>query len=471
MARGEKGTKDATGTSDAFDVRGRRIHFMGVAGSGVSAIARIALERGAAVSGCDLRANAASEGLVAKGAVCYLGHSPRHLDEVDLLVHSSAVPPDNPELAAAHEAGIEVLSRTRMLARLMEDHSCIAVAGSHGKTTTTCLVAHMLIAVGMDPTVMVGGMVPTLAGNFREGESEWFVTEVDESDALLLEIRPRYSIVTNIDREHLDCYPDLDAIVKTFGEYLARTRPDGVIIACADDERLRALLAGAAVPVLTYGFSPAADVRGTNLVLGDTESRFDVVGPSLELPGVTLRLPGEHNVQNSLAVVALGFALGVPEADMRDSLLSSPRVERRLEAKWNSGGIRMLDDYAHHPTEVVVTLKAARGMTKGRLIAVFQPHRYSRTVALLDDFARAFDGADQLVVTATSAANEPPRAGVTGSTLAEAVRRQGAVPVEYIPRRENIIEYLMAATREGDTILSLGAGDIGALGDELRGRF
>ncbi len=455
-----------------MDVEGRRLHFMGIAGIGMSAIAQIAYERGALVSGCDLRGNRQSESLVAKGVVCHLGHSASHLDEApDTVVYSSAVPHENAELVAARDAGIEVISRSNMLARLMGDRRSISIAGAHGKTTTTWLIANMLINAGMDPTVMVGGQVPTLNGNFRQGSSEWFVTEVDESDGMLLEIEPEFSVITNIDAEHLDHYSGIDEIVDTMRRYLQQTRPGGTVIGCCDDERVAGIVGQSGVEVVTYGFGEGADLRADLHELTNCHATFDTEGMGDSLSDVILDMPGEHNVKNALAAIAVARRLGIGDEVIRDSLKTCPRVGRRFEIKSRHKGIRIVDDYAHHPTEIAATLKAARPSTERHLVAVFQPHRYSRTGALVDEFGPAFVAADHLVVTAIYSANEPPVAGMTGAVVAESARKAGCKVVEYIPNRESILEHLTSILKPGDTVLTMGAGDIGTLGDELAERL
>jgi len=454
-------------------VSGTHVHFMGIAGIGMSAIARIALERGAVVSGCDLKANRSSQGLVERGAVCLLGHSAQHLNGggVDLVVYSSAIPQDNAELDAARARGVEVISRSNMLSRLMADRTGIAVTGAHGKTTTTWLIANILINAGLDPTVMVGGVVESLAGNFRQGDSEWFVTEVDESDGMLLEVEPTVSVITNIDREHLDHYSGIDEIVATFEKYLSQTRPGGKIVGCVDDERVAALLADCGVETVGYGMGEAAQYRARTHELTNCHAVFDVECPGGALENVTLAMPGEHNVMNALAAIVVARHVGVEDEIIRESLMTCPRVGRRFEIKSREGGVRIVDDYAHHPTEVAATIKAARPSTEGRLVVVFQPHRYSRTKALAEEFGPAFAETDHLVVTAIYSANEPPVAGLTGAVVADAARASGCGSVEYIPNRESIIEHLASYLEPGDTVMTMGAGDIGTISDELSERI
>lgn len=456
-------------------VEGRRIHFMGIAGIGMSAIAEIAARRGALVSGCDLAANENSERLAAAGMLCLLGHSAAHLREKpDLLVYSSAVPPDNPELAAARAGGVEVISRSNMLARLMADRRGIGISGTHGKTTTTWLAAKLLLEAGLDPTVMVGGVVPALGSNFRAGGGEWFVTEVDESDGLLLEIRPVYSIITNIDNDHLDHYTGgIEEIEATFARYAANTRPGGCVIACAEDERVMRAAGASGREVLSYGLCGKAGVRGEKLRLNGTGSYFDAVCDGRRIADLRVTLLGRHNVLNALAVVALAQKLGLRDEVLRGALGEARAVKRRLEKLGESGGIAVYDDYGHHPTEIAATLAAAKLMLagRGRLLVVFQPHRYTRTMHLMKDFGRCFGDADHLVVTSIYSANEPPVAGVSAAQVVEEVAAAGHPSVQYVPAWSSIVPHVVSVARAGDLVVLLGAGDVWKLGHELLRRF
>jgi UDP-N-acetylmuramate--alanine ligase len=453
---------------------GLKVHFMGAAGIGMSAIAELAARRGACVSGCDLAANENSERLVAGGATFFLGHSPGHLsDRPDVLVYSSAVPQDNAELLAARRLGVEVVSRSTMLARLMQDRRSVGVAGTHGKTTTTWLCAKLLIEAGLDPAVMVGGVVPELGSNYRAGGGAWFVTEVDESDGLLLEIRPEISVLLNIDRDHLDHYGSIEAIEATFAMYAANTRADGCIVGCGDDPRVRAVAGSSGRLFVSYGLTDNVEVRGHNLRLTGRGSTFDACTGGGIVRDLEVTLVGEHNVLNALAVVALAGRLDVGEAVLRRALMAAGSVRRRLEFMGERRGVRIYNDYGHHPTEIAATLKAA-GLMKdggGRLAVVFQPHRYSRTRHLFEDFVRCFGGADHLVVASIYSANETPTEGVGAADLVERISRDGHPSVQYIPGRENVVGHLASFVRGGDLVLFLGAGDIWKLGSELLARL
>lgn len=453
---------------------GLRVHFMGVAGIGMSAIAELAASRGAIVSGCDLAANENSERLIAAGIPFLLGHSRSHLEGVpELLVYSSAVPADNPELAAARRAGIPTISRSTMLARLMEERRSIGVAGTHGKTTTSWLAAKLLLEAGLDPAVMVGGVVPELGSNYHAGDGEWFVTEVDESDGLLLEIRPEISLLLNVDRDHMEHYGSLEEIEKTFVQYVMNTRPKGCVIGCGDDERARRVLEAAGSRFVTYGLGAGVAVRGFNVRLNAIGSTFDVFVGDREYRDLRVTLLGEHNVQNALAVVALAKELGISEDVLRRALEAAGGVRRRMQKRGEAGGVVVYDDYGHHPTELETTLRAAKLLVegRGRLVAVFQPHRYSRTMHLLEEFGKCFAAADHVVVTSIYSANEAPIEGVSSARIVELVSDSGHPSVQYVPSRKNIVPHLTSFLTPGDLVLLLGAGDVWELHDELLGRL
>ena len=457
-------------------LKGSHVHVMGAGGIGMSAIAQLALAQGATVSGCDLRANAQTERLQRLGAAIHLGHDPDHITpETDLVVFSSAIRADNPELLHCRNTGVTALSRLDFLAQLMDGHEVIGVTGTHGKTTTTWLAAHLLITAGLDPTAMIGGVVasPILAGNVRLGSGPHFVAEIDESDGRMTAIHPHFSILLNIEREHLDHYGSLKKIRDTFAAYAAGTHPEGLLIACADDPHVMNVVTAAARRHVTFGFGPRAHVRASDVVPGPCRMSFTARGPDFVYENLQLEMPGRHNVLNALAVVVLSRALKLPEQVLRQSLASCPRVGRRFEIKWELGDIQCVDDYAHHPSEVRATLEAARAQpdASGRIVAVFQPHRYSRTARLMPEFATAFDAADQLIITPIYAADEAPIAGVSGKSLAAAIAKRGSVDVTYIRGRESIIRHLAAELQPGDVVITMGAGDIGSLGDALHERL
>ena len=448
-------------------LQGRHIHFMGVGGIGMSALAYLALDRGARVSGCDVHESAATRALARRGGLISIGHDPAHLAGVELLVRSSAIPDACPEIQEARRRGIPVIRRARLLARLASGCDLIGVAGAHGKTTTTWIAAKLLLEAHHDPSVVIGGVVKELGGNYRLGSGHFFVTEVDESDGSLLEFSPRYSIITNLDLEHLDHYPDLDAIKATFRRYLGRTRPGGCVILCADCQAALDTLDAWRGTCLTYGIAENATFRAEHIRLNGKSATFDVRRPADTLRDLVVSLPGHHNVENALAGVALASALGISDEVLRAALGHIESVGRRLEFKGAAAGIRVLDDYGHHPTEIRATLAAARGLADGRLLAVFQPHRYTRTQLLGDQFADCFDGLEQLVILPIYGAGESPIEGVTAERVARAVRDHGRVPCACFDDWDAARRHLLSALRPGDTLLTIGAGNVYQLGEQL----
>ena len=447
---------------------GKHVHFVGIGGIGMSSIAHIAAMRGAVVSGCDRHEGHILDGLRSKGITVSIGHTPAHLDGIDVLVTSSAVAKDEPEVLRAAGECIPVLTRARMLAVLMEGHRGIGIAGAHGKTTTTWLTSNIFIRAGLDPTIMLGGVVADLGGNWRVGRSEFFITEVDESDRSLLELSPTYVILTNLDREHLDQYRDIDDIKDTFRTFLRRMPRDGVLVGCIDNPNVADVLEACPAKVVTYGIEKTADayVRSQRFVPGGSE--FEIIWHNQPLAGFKLSLPGEHNVQNALAAATLALEMGVPLPAIRTALANTVGVHRRLENKGSANSITVIDDYGHHPTEIKATLKTARAMAAGRLIGVFQPHRYSRTRALCNEFADAFDDLDLLVVTGIYCAGERPIEGVTSELILRAVSGHGRIKrIEYIPDLNDVPERLLPLLRPGDTLITIGAGNVGSLGDRI----
>jgi len=448
-------------------LHGRHIHFVGVGGVGMSAVAQMALDSGAIVSGCDAKDSAVVRALATRGCTIYLGHGPEHLAGVDLVVHSSAIPTASPELQAAFRQQIPVIGRARMLARFTNDRRLLTVAGAHGKTTTTWIISKLLLEARLDPSVMVGGMVEELGGNYRLGAGPFFVTEADESDGSFLEFAPQYSIITNVDHEHVDRYPDLQAVQDTFRHFLARTRPDGCVVLCADSQPAVETLDAWAGPTLTYGFAETATFRADNIHANGSSSTFDVHRPDGVLRDLVVTLPGHHNVQNALAAVALAAALRIPDDVLRRALSRIASVGRRLENKGEASGIRMMDDYGHHPTEIQATVRAARGMVPGRLLAAFQPHRYTRTDRLRERFGECFDTLDYLVLLPIYGAGEPPLDGVNTHCIESAVRSHGHVPCACFDDWATARRHLLGLLRPGDTLMTIGAGDVYRFGEEI----
>ena len=451
----------------AMRLGGRHIHFLGIGGIGTSALAAMALESGAEVSGCDIKTNPLTDQLAARGCRIHIGHDPAHLAGVELVVRSSAVPESNVEVQAALARHIPVITRARMLARMVSDRRLVAVAGAHGKTTTTWMLSKLLLEARHDPCVMVGGVVDELGGNYHLGSGSCFVVEVDESDGSLLEFRPDFSIVTNLDLDHVDHYPDLGAMQEVFRRYVARTRPGGCVIMCADSLPALGALDGWAGRLVTYGFAESADFQATRVRHEAFGSTFDVRRPHDTITDLHLNLPGRHNVQNALAAVALASVLGLDDGVLRRALSTLGGVRRRLEVKGTAGGITVLDDYGHHPTEIRALIPAARRIAAGRLIGVFQPHRYTRTAGLADRFGDCFDGLDLLVLVPIYSAGEEPIEGVSSRLIHQAVEAHGSPPCVCLDGLDAAHSFLVDHLEPGDTVLTIGAGDVYRLGERL----
>jgi UDP-N-acetylmuramate--alanine ligase len=446
-----------------------RVHLVGVGGAGMSAIAEVLLAQGLAVSGSDLVASEVTSRLERSGLVFWCGHAAEHVEGADLVVVSSAVGPDNPEVAAARRHGIAVVRRAEMLGELMRLKYGIAVAGTHGKTTTTSMVGSVLTDAGFDPTVLVGGRLRVSGTGARLGLSDYLVAEADEYDRSFLTLAPIIAVVTSVDRDHLDTYRDLEEITAAFLAFAERVPFFGQVILCLDDANLQRLLPRLADRrVVTYGLSPQAQLRAADLETAREGTRFTVVAHGEPLGAVRLPMPGRHNVRNALAAVAVGRAMGIEFAAMAASLASFRGVHRRFERLGPWRGAEVVDDYAHHPTEVEATLEAARQVfPHGRIHAVFQPHLYSRTRDLAPEFGRALLGADRALVTEIYASREQPIPGVSGRLVVEAARASGHREVAYCARWEDAPAKLAPAVRAGDVVLTLGAGDIYRLAERL----
>jgi len=447
-----------------------RVHFVGIGGAGMSGIARVLLARGTRVSGSDAKDSRAVVALRALGATIHLGHAADHVDGVDTVVVSTAIRPDNPELVAARERGLRVLIRAEALAACMVGRRGIAVAGTHGKTTTTSMLTVAVQHCGVDPSFAIGGDLNEAGSNAHHGSGELFVVEADESDGSFLAYRPYAAIITNVEADHLDHYGDGDAVDRAFEEFVATVDPAGFVVVCADDpgsrrlgEHARAL----GVDVRTYGTADDADLRLDDLTINGTTSRYQPVLRGRRLPTVTLAVPGKHLALNSGAALLLAVGLGLPEALLTEGLAGFSGVRRRMELKGTVGGVRVYDDYAHHPTELVAQLLAAREVAgRGRLVVAFQPHRYSRTLAFAAEFGEALGLADEVVVMEVYAAGEDPVPGATGATVAAAV----PLPPEHVlfePSWTAVPARLAERARPGDLLLTLGAGDVTAIGPEV----
>jgi len=451
----------------------QRVHFVGIGGIGMSGIAEVLLNLGYKVSGSDLKASAITDRLAAMGATTFEGHRADNLAGAEVVVTSSAIARDNPEVAAAHASHIPVIPRAEMLAELMRLKYGIAIAGMHGKTTTTSMVAVVLAAGGLDPTVVIGGRVDAMGSNARVGKSEYFVAEADESDRSFLKLWPILAVVTNIDREHMDCYRDLADVEKTFVEFLDHVPFYGMVVACNDNDQLRSVLLAVRRRIVTYGTREGSDFLITDIrsgVAGEghlSSCVFRVQYQARDLGEFLLHVPGEHNVRNAAAAIAVGFGLDIPIDKIREGLAKFSGVDRRFQLKGRANGVTVIDDYGHHPTEIRATLAAARQCGFRRIHVIFQPHRYTRTHLLLDEFATAFSDADTVTVLDIYAASEAPIAGVTAERLARRISETGAKDAAYVGSFADAAELAGKSAQTGDLVLTLGAGNVSQLGPML----
>ncbi|MDZ7642401.1 MAG: UDP-N-acetylmuramate--L-alanine ligase [Desulfurivibrio sp.] len=449
--------------------RNLHIHFVGIGGIGMSGIAEVLLNLGYRVSGSDLKAGEITRRLADLGGLIGIGHDARRIVGADVVVTSSAVRGDNPEVVAAHEAGIPVIPRAEMLAELMRlKVNGIAVAGSHGKTSTTSMAGVVLAEAGLDPTVVIGGQVNSFGSNAKLGTGDFLVAEADESDGSFVQLSPVLEIVTNIDHEHVDHYPDLEAVKAVFLEFINRIPFYGAAIVCLDDDQIASLLPRIRKRVITYGFSSQADIQAREITPRGLLTRFEVWDREGQLGKVTLAMPGRHNVYNALAAIALGRELEIPFTTIARALNNYSGVQRRLQVKGESHGIMVIDDYGHHPTEIRATLAALRAAwPRRRLVVLFQPHRYSRTAGLLPDFCTAFHDADLLVLSEIYAAGEAEIPEVAGEALTRALRQHGQKEVNYVADLVELPTALLPRLQRGDVVLTLGAGNIWQAGEEI----
>jgi UDP-N-acetylmuramate--alanine ligase len=450
-----------------FRGRIRSIHFVGIGGIGMSGIAEVLLAHGFAVSGSDLAQAETTRRLAALGARIALGHRAEHVQAADVVVFSSAVRPENPELVEANRRLIPVIPRAEMLAELMRLQDGIAIAGSHGKTTTTSLVATVLRAAELDPTVIIGGKLNVLGSSAARGHGEFLVAEADESDGSFLHLSPVVSVITNIDPEHLDYYGSLDAVKDAFVDFANKLPFYGLMIACLDDVGVQAILPRIDKRTTTYGFSTQADYSARQLPSAGLVSRFTLVQRGRDEGEFELSMPGAHNVQNALAVIAVADELGVERALTRSALATFGGVQRRFTVRGEARGITVIDDYGHHPTEVRATLEAAQRAYGRRVVVAFQPHRYTRTQLLFDELARAFSAADLLFLTDVYAAGEAPIEGADSAHLARALLAHGHGAVNYVAKRGDLVSAMLPRLAAGDIVITLGAGNITQTGPEL----
>jgi len=452
--------------------RYQHIHFVGIGGVGMSGIAEVLLTLGYRVTGSDARRSETVERLERLGAKVFLGHAAAHVEGAHVVVYSSAVARDNVEVQTARQRGLPVIARAEMLAELMRLKYGIAIAGTHGKTTTTSMVAAVMGAGGFDPTVVVGGRVHGLGTNARLGQGEFLVAEADESDGSFLKLTPTIAVVTTVDAEHLDHYADLDAIVSAFLAFVNKVPFYGSAVVCLDDPNIQRMIPRIEKRVVTYGLEAGADLTARRMQFVEMRSTFEVVHRGVTLGTITLQLPGRHNVLNALAAASVGLDLEVPFEKIAPALAAFAGVQRRFQIRGEAQGVLVVDDYGHHPAEIRATLAAAKAGFDRRVITVFQPHRYSRTQHLRDDFLTAFYQSDILIVMDIYAAGEAPIPGVHSRDLADGIAAHGHREVLYMGGdRAAIVDYLCESTRPGDLVLTLGAGDVGQLGGDLLRRL
>lgn len=447
-------------------LQGNWYHFVGIGGSGMSGLAKILLETGKRVSGSDLVDSANVRRLIDAGAQISIGHAEGNIQPgVDHVVVSSAIPPSNEELSAAHRLGLNMISRGDLLALLMREYKGIAVVGAHGKTTTTSMISLMLAANGLDPTFIIGGEANDMGGNARLGKGEYLVAEADESDGSFMKLAPYGAVITNIDNDHLDYYKDIDAMKRAYQQYLNQVRDGGFSVLCVDNEHVRGLDPGCK-QVITYGLTGEPAYRAVGVVRNEFATGAEVLLGGRSLGKLNLSVPGLHNLQNALAAVAVGMRLGLSFDQCAAALATFTGAQRRFQLIAQLDGIKIVDDFAHHPTEIRALFKASESLRRRRTIAVFQPHRYTRTQFLQDEFGNAFQEADLVVVTDIYPAGEQPIAGVSADLIVQALKRNGK-EVIFIRRLDEVADYLRGQIRSGDLVLTIGAGNIWTVGKSL----
>jgi len=445
-------------------------HFVGIGGAGMSGIAKILLQKGHRVSGSDIKRSPVTDRLTKLGALIYIGHSRENVSpDAKLVVVSSAIPKDNPEVLEAKRRGIEIISRGEMLARLMEGYKGISVAGAHGKTTITSMIALCLEKNGFNPTIIVGGELNDIGGNAKLGRGQYFVTEADESDGSFLRLEPYIAVVSNVEDDHLDYYGSFVNIISAFKKYICNVVPEGFAVLCVDDPFLKEVAASGSSRVVTYGFSPSASYRVDLISTKGYSSLCEIFFRKKKLGNLELKVPGRHNMVNALAAIAVSRELGIDFQAAADTLKNFTGVCRRFQLLGKIDGVLVIDDYAHHPTEIAATLSAARQGKPKRIIAVFQPHRFTRTKYLYEEFGRAFGDADLVIVNDIYSAGEKPISGVDARLIVEEINKSSNRNVIYIPSQDETVEFLRKNMRSGDLILTLGAGDVWKIGSTLVG--
>ncbi|HTY60701.1 MAG TPA: UDP-N-acetylmuramate--L-alanine ligase [Acidobacteriota bacterium] len=445
----------------------QKLHFVGIGGIGMSGIAELLLNLGYQVSGSDMKKSAVTDRLEKLGGKIFAGHSAAHIEGANVVVISSAVRPDNVEVLEAKRLQIPVIPRAEMLAELMRLKYAIAIAGSHGKTTTTSMIATVLVTGGFDPTAVIGGRLNAFGSNAKLGKGDFLVAEADESDGSFLKLTPAIAVITNIDREHLDHYTDLEEIKSAFVAFANKVPFYGAAVLCLDDPNVQAILPQIKRRIVTYGTSNQADLIASHVEFQDFGTSCQVRYKGNLLGTLHLRIPGRHGILNALAAVATGLELEIPFKRIASALTSFQNADRRFQIKGEKGNVLVVDDYGHHPTEITATLSAARHACDRRIVTIFQPHRYSRTRALEDEFVRAFNNTDILIVLPIYAAGEEPLPGITAERLVEQIKKFGHRDVRYASDFADAIQILRETTRSGDLVLTLGAGDVWKVGEEF----
>lgn len=446
---------------------------MGIGGIGMSGIAEVLINLGFSISGSDLKESDTTKRLQSIGGTVYYGHNSENLKDVDVVVTSSAVKADNPEVVEAQRRLIPVIPRAEMLAELMRLKSGIAVAGTHGKTTTTSMIATILSAAGIDPTVVIGGKLDSIKSNAKLGQGNYLVAEADESDGSFLFLSPTISVVTNIDPEHLDHYGNIDVLLQSFLDFINKVPFYGLAVLCMDNRNIQLLLSRIRKRFITYGMTPQADLQAVDIEFSGMKTSFDLNFKGKRLGRIEIEMPGLHNVYNAMAAIAVAMEMDIPFESVKSGIEGFGGVQRRFQVRGEARGIMVVDDYGHHPEEIRATLLAAKGGWERRIVVVFQPHRYSRTRDLFNDFVTAFNEADMLILTEIYPAGEQPIEGVTGIKLFEEIERHGHRDVSFVADRIDIPALLHEKTDDGDMVITMGAGNIWKAGeqflDELKG--
>ena len=438
-----------------------KVHFVGIGGIGMSGIAELLLNLGFSISGSDLNDSKIIRNLRSKGAMIFEGHHAKNLGDCEVLVYSSAVPEDNPELIAAREKKVPIIKRAEMLGELIAlKQTSIGVGGTHGKTSTSSMIGALLSHAQLDPTLVVGGLVKNIDTNSQLGSGDLIVVEADEYDKSFLQLKPTISVITNIEQEHMDCYDDLEDLHNSFAQFANAVPFYGVVLACLDSSGVQDIIPKIKRPVITYGLTSQADISAKNIQSKESKTTYSLYKQNQKCGKVTLNVPGKHNVLNSLAAAAIGFEMGLDAKTIIDGIGSYGGVRRRFEIKGIAGDVMVVDDYAHHPTEVSATLQAARGGWDRRIIAVFQPHLFSRTKSFYKEFAAAFMDSDVLIVTDIYPAREKPIKGITGKLVFNAARSTGHKNAHYIPDLKDLQTTLDGIIQENDMVITIGAGTI-----------